>query len=100
LIAVVRSLDGADLGRTVSVDRDTRIQHERMDRLLLHLYQHQVHAHAMMRETSVHPPQLDEFLSAGEVTLRADEFAALGWTEETVWTDLGATAGGYHHSSE
>lgn len=93
LIAVVDSLDDADLGTIVSVHRGTRVQQERLDRLLLHLFQHQVHhrgqAHAMLSGTSVHPPQLDEFFSAGEEPLRADEFVALGWTEETIW---GSTA--------
>ena len=39
----------------------------------------------MLSATDVAPPQLDEFFSAGEAPLRATEFAALGWTEETVW---------------
>lgn len=89
LIAVVAGLDAAGLRRIVAVHRGTRIQKERMDRLLLHLIQHQVHhrgqAHAMLSGTSVSPPQLDEFYSADETPLRAEEFAALGWTEETVW---------------
>ncbi|WP_407654476.1 DinB family protein [Bradyrhizobium prioriisuperbiae] len=89
LIAVVEALDGAGLARIVSVHRQTSIQRERMDRLLLHLFQHQVHhrgqAHAMLSATSVPPPQLDEFFSAGEAPLRAAEFAELGWTEEMVW---------------
>jgi uncharacterized damage-inducible protein DinB len=91
LLAVVRNLDGAGLRRVVSVHRGHRIQHERMDRLLLHLFEHQIHhrgqAHAMMSGTSVPPPQLDEFFSAGEAHLRADEFTALGWTEDAIWAD-------------
>jgi uncharacterized damage-inducible protein DinB len=95
LIAVVDGLDDPDLEcpaleRIVAVHRGTRIQHERMDRLLLHLFQHQIHhrgqAHCMLSGTSVAPPQLDEFFSAGEASLRAEEFAALGWTEDTVWS--------------
>lgn len=39
----------------------------------------------MLSSTSVTPPQLDEFFAADEAPLRAAEFAALGWTEETVW---------------
>lgn len=93
LIAVVKGLDEAGLGRIVSVHRGTHVQQERMDRLLLHLFQHQLHhrgqAHAMMSGSSVQPPQLDEFFSAGEASLRAAEFAELGWTEETVWGELG-----------
>jgi hypothetical protein len=39
----------------------------------------------MLIATEVHPPQLDEFFSAGEAPLRATEFTELGWTEDTVW---------------
>ena len=89
LIAVVEHLDAHGLERVVEVHRGTRVQHERMDRLLLHLFQHQIHhrgqAHTMLSGTSVPPPQLDEFFSAGEAPFRAVEFAQLGWTEETVW---------------
>ena len=91
LLTVVRSLDRSGLGRVVSVHREHAIQYERMDRLLLHLFQHQIHhrgqAHTMMSGTSVPPPQLDEFFQAGEAHLRADELAALGWTEGAIWTD-------------
>ncbi len=63
------------------------------DRLLLHLFQHQVHhrgqAHAMLSGTSVRPPQLDEFFSVDEAPLRAAEFAALGWTEAAIWNGSG-----------
>ncbi len=89
LIAVVEHLDIADLNRVVDIHRADRIQRERIDRLLLHLFQHQTHhrgqAHAMLSATEVPPPQLDEFFSAGEAPLRATEFEALGWTEDTVW---------------
>jgi uncharacterized damage-inducible protein DinB len=89
LIAVVEHLATTGLDRVVEIHRGDRIQRERMDRLLLHLCQHQVHhrgqAHAMLSPTDVAPPQLDEFFSAGEAPLRAAEFAELGWTEERVW---------------
>src|SRR3712207_462141 len=90
LIAVVESLDAAGLSRIVAVHRGDRVQHERMDRLLLHLFQHDIHhrgqAHAMLSGTSAAPPpQLDEFFSAGEAPLRAGDFAALGFTEERIW---------------
>lgn len=39
----------------------------------------------MMSGTSVPPPQLDEFVSVEESSLRTEEFAELGWTEDTVW---------------
>ncbi len=89
LIAVTETLRPADLGRIVRVHRGMRIQEERLDRLLLHLFQHQIHhrgqAHAMLSATAVTPPQLDEFFAAGEADLRASEFAELGWTEGRIW---------------
>jgi uncharacterized damage-inducible protein DinB len=94
LIAVVEAAVGHDgLERIVSVHRGARIQRERLDRLLLHLFQHQIHhrgqAHAMLSGTPVAPPQLDEFFSVGEAELRADEFAALGLSEARVWGEGG-----------
>lgn len=90
LLKIVEALDSAGLQRIVSVHRGSTIQRERMDRLLLHLFQHQVHhrgqAHAMLSGTSVKPPQLDEFFSEGEASLRATEFAELGWTEAEIWS--------------
>lgn len=89
LIAVVEAAAGTELAHFVEVHRGSRIQHERLDRLLLHLFQHQVHhrgqAHAMLSGTAVAPPQLDEFFPVGEAGLRAGEFAALGLTEATIW---------------
>lgn len=91
LIAICDALTAEALDSTVKINRDTTIQIERRDRLLMHLFQHQIHhrgqAHAMLAETAVPPPQLDEFFAAGEAPLRAHEFAALGWTEETVWRE-------------
>lgn len=53
------------------------------------VFQHQTHhrgqVRAMLSGTHVTPPQLDEFFSAGEAPLRAQDFAELGWTEETIW---------------
>ncbi len=89
LLRLVCALDEAGLAQSVAVHRGRHTQHERMDRLLLHLFQHQIHhrgqAHGMLCDTAVTPPQLDEFFSAGEASLRAEDFAILGWTEETVW---------------
>lgn len=89
LIAACEALTEASLGEDVHVNRIRRVQVERRDRLLMHLFQHQVHhrgqAHAMLAGTEVKPPQLDEFFSIGEAPLRAEEFAELGWSEETVW---------------
>ena len=71
--------------------RGTHVQRERADRLLLHLFQHQIHhrgqAHAMLSGTRVSPPQLDEFFSVAEAPLRAREFQQLGWTEAGIWRE-------------
>ena len=89
LIAIAERLDDTGLARIVEVHRGTRIQRERMDRLLLHLFEHQIHhrgqAHAMLSGTKIAPPQLDEFFSVGEAPLRAREFAELGWSEDRIW---------------
>ncbi|MBR0693501.1 DinB family protein [Bradyrhizobium lablabi] len=89
LIAVCDALTPDLLDGFVRINRDTHVQTEQRDRLLMHLFQHQVHhrgqAHAMLSGTAVEPPQLDEFFAAGEAPLRAAEFAELGWTEDTVW---------------
>jgi uncharacterized damage-inducible protein DinB len=89
LIAVCDALTAASLDEDVRVSRGERVQLERRDRLLLHLFEHQIHhrgqAHAMLAGTDVKPPQLDEFFSAGEAPLRAREFEELGWSEEGIW---------------
>ncbi|PWC27433.1 DinB family protein [Teichococcus aestuarii] len=89
LIAFCEALAPDGLAAVTRVHRQGHVQEERTDRLLLHLFLHQVHhrgqAHAMLSGTGVPPPQLDEFFAAGEAPLRAAEFAALGWREETVW---------------
>jgi uncharacterized damage-inducible protein DinB len=88
-IAVCDALTPALLDGDVRINRGSRIQIERRDRMLMHLIQHQIHhggqAHAMLSGTGVPPPQLDEFFSADEAPLRMPEFSDLGWTEETVW---------------
>jgi uncharacterized damage-inducible protein DinB len=86
LIAVVEGLTREGRQAIVELRRAAGIERERRDRVLLHLFQHQVHhrgqAHAMLSGTS---PQLDEFFLADEAAWRAHEFAELGWTEERVW---------------
>lgn len=97
LIAICNGLSEQDLNGIVRVNRDSRVQTERRDRLLLHLFQHQIHhrgqAHAMLSGTSVKPPQLDEFYAVAEAPLRAAEFSALGWTEASVWKEDGGPPG-------
>src|SRR4030095_7392637 len=87
LIAVCDALTPELLNGFVQINRDIRVQTERRDRLLMHLFPHQIHhrgqPHAMRSGPSAAPPQLDEFFAADEAPLRAAEFASLGWTENT-----------------
>jgi uncharacterized damage-inducible protein DinB len=89
LVAVCSSLHDVDLARLMSVPRRDHVQRERLDRLLAHLFQHQVHhrgqAHSMLSGTRVAPPQLDEFFAAEEAPLRARDFAELGFAEQLIW---------------
>ena len=89
LIVHCDALTPERLDDVVKVNRDSSVQTERRDRLLMHLFQHQIHhrgqAHAILSETTAKPPQLDEFFAAGEAPLREAEFKDLGWSEATVW---------------
>lgn len=91
LIAVCAGLDDAGLGRAVRLIRRDGDRIERADRVLLHLFEHQIHhrgqAHAMLSGTSAAPPQLDEFFLAQDADLRRDDLAALDWREEDLWRD-------------
>ena len=95
LIAIVETTKPEDLRRIVEIHREDRVQREHLDRLLLHLFQHQIHhrgqAHSMISGTIVAPPQLDEFFAAEEAHLRKQDFAELGWTEAQIWQLHGRT---------
>ncbi|NLS15230.1 damage-inducible protein DinB [Rhizobium sp. P40RR-XXII] len=71
--------------RVIDIQRDGRIQRERADDVLNHLFQHQTHhrgqVHAMLARTSVAPPQLDEFIVSDDARFRGEELAVLGWDE-------------------
>lgn len=89
LIAICRGLDDARLELMVPVPREHGPHPERLDRLLAHLFQHQVHhrgqVHAMLAGTDVAPPPLDEFFCDSDATLRARDFEELGYSEEAIW---------------
>jgi uncharacterized damage-inducible protein DinB len=89
LVALCVALGETDLARSILLPRSDHVQRERLDRVLAHLFQHQVHhrgqAHAMLSGTRVPPPQLDEFFAAEEAALRAREFAELGFDERKIW---------------
>jgi uncharacterized damage-inducible protein DinB len=89
LIAICSRLDQAALSLSVGVNWSTGKAHEKLSRLLAHLFEHQIHhrgqAHAMLAGTPVKPPQLDEFFCANDAHLRAGDFAELGFSEEMIW---------------
>ncbi|WP_064708803.1 DinB family protein [Rhizobium bangladeshense] len=88
LTALCQALTPEKLVSTVSLDRGDRIQKERLEDVLAHLFQHQTHhrgqVHAMLAGTSVAPPQLDEFIVADDARFRGKELAEFGWNEETL----------------
>ncbi|QBX99443.1 nuclease [Rhodophyticola sp. CCM32] len=65
LMAFCATLTDTDLPQTVTVGRSDGPSHERIDHLLLHLFQHQIHhrgqVHALLSQTGAEPPQLDDF---------------------------------------
>lgn len=86
VVAFCEALTPEALGATVRLHRTGRIQEERADDVLSHLFQHQTHhrgqVHAMLAGSSVRPPQLDEFIVDDDARFRGGEIAALGWSEE------------------
>ena len=96
LIAICGRLDEELLARMIVVPRSHGMHPERLDRLLAHLFEHQVHhrgqAHAMLAGTKVKPPQLDEFFCDCDASLRAGDFEELGYTEADMWNEPGQGA--------
>lgn len=85
LLAHVESLTPESLVRIVAVDRGARVQQDRRDDILSHLFQHQTHhrgqVHGMLSATAVKPPQLDEFIVGDDAPARAEDMGRLGWSE-------------------
>lgn len=92
---LVRFCDGLEpdgLAADVVLDRGGGVRHhERLERILAHLFLHQIHhrgqAHAMLSGTAVDPPQLDEFLLANDAPLRAPDMTALAFGEPGPWEE-------------
>lgn len=85
LLAHVEGLTPATLVETVAIDRGARVQHDRRDDVLSHVFQHQTHhrgqVHGMLSATPVKPPQLDEFIVGDDHAARAEDMALLRWSE-------------------
>lgn len=96
LIAWCDAADDAALDAMIDMQRRDHVQRDRAQHVLMHLFTHQVHhrgqAHAMLAGTAVKPPQLDEFLMPSEVHLRAQDLAALGWTESDLFGSTAMTS--------
>lgn len=88
LVAFCLALNDEKLDCPVRIHRTGRVQVERCDDVLSHLFQHQTHhrgqAHAMLAGTSMKPPQLDEFIVADDAASRADVLKRLGISEAEV----------------
>ena len=65
LTAFCHALDDADLPLIRQTERKDCMAPERVDALLLHLFQHQIHhrgqAHTQILDAGIAPPQLDDF---------------------------------------
>ena len=89
LVRLCEGLDGAAMARPVLLPRRDGVYRDSVERILAHLFQHDIHhrgqVHAMLSGTSVKPPQLDEFYCANEASLRAQEFRELGFSEKEIW---------------
>ncbi len=85
LLAHVQSLSPKTLVQIVAIDRGERVQHDRRDDILSHVFQHQTHhrgqVHGMLSATALKPPQLDEFIVGDDLAARSEDMAALRWTE-------------------
>ena len=90
LVRACASLGEGELEKPIAIVRASGVQYESVTRLLAHLFEHQIHhrgqAHAMLAGTTIAPPQLDEFFCANDASLRAEELAELGTSEEQIWT--------------
>ena len=86
LIDLVQGLDGARLSEPVRiVDQAGAVWFDPLYRVLAHLFVHQVHhrgqVHDLLSQTSVAPPQLDEFYLSQDGEHRAGETRGLGPAE-------------------
>ncbi|MBC3362873.1 DinB family protein [Pseudomonas sp. SWRI154] len=91
LVAFCEALRETDLPRAIDLVRADGEVRERIDRLLLHLFEHQIHhrgqVHTMLSATHVDPPQLDEFFLDCDRRFRADEEHLLQLSEPRVWRE-------------
>lgn len=89
LVEFCKGVTGENATRKVKLDRAEGLFEEPIDRLLLHLFEHQIHhrgqVHTMLSGTGVAPPQLDEFFLDADGRLREEDMHVLGLSEGDVW---------------
>lgn len=89
LVDVCARLAPSALDAPCDLAREGAVQVEPAGRVLMHLFQHQIHhrgqVHAMLSGTAVAPPQLDEFFLVAERPLRQVEMQELGLDEDAIW---------------
>ena len=89
LIALCESLTDERMDAVILMPNRKGPLPDRVRRILAHLFQHDIHhrgqVHAMLAGTTVKAPQLDEFFCTAEASLRASDFAELGFTETAIW---------------
>ena len=83
LLEYCSNQDASSLATCVSYSGSTGQNYtETVARVLSHLFAHQIHhrgqVHDMLSQTSVAPPQLDEYFLSGDFALRKQELAELG----------------------
>jgi uncharacterized damage-inducible protein DinB len=86
LINVCDGLTAASAAEEITMDRGgEEVPPERVDAILLHLFQHQIHhrgqVHAMLAGTNLPPPQLDEYFLRCDRARRAEDMRQLGIAE-------------------
>ncbi|MEZ0017514.1 DinB family protein [Sinorhizobium fredii] len=85
LVEFCETLTPQALSRQISIPWPERTLTETVADTLLHVFLHGQHhrgqVHAMLSDTSVPPPQIDEFILADNGEARVEDLAALGWNE-------------------
>jgi uncharacterized damage-inducible protein DinB len=86
LIGFCDGLSAEALAEEIAMDRGgEQVPPERVDALLLHLFQHQMHhrgqVHAVLAGTGVAPPQLDEYFTRGDRERRRQDMREPGFAE-------------------
>ena len=82
LVHFCDKLEPENLDRVVYLERLDGVKEDRVEQVLLHLFQHDIHhrgqVHAWLSDAGIAPPQLDEFLLNEDRVQRDAELVKLG----------------------